>query len=213
MTNLKERLANLPPEKRAWVLKKLHEQRAAAANGVSAGSVACGASDQNIPLSFAQQRLWFLNQLEGPSATYNIFDGWHLQGPLNVTALKQSLTEMVRRHESLRTTFAAPQGKPIQVIHPPDCVTLDVMDLQAVPAAEQLAEVQRRAAQEAAQCFDLERGSLLRVKLLHTAPEDHYLLFTIHHIVADGWSMSVIVQELSDLYTAFARGKPSSLPP
>ncbi|MCV3216977.1 amino acid adenylation domain-containing protein [Plectonema radiosum NIES-515] len=167
--------------------------------------------EREIFPSFAQERLWFLNQLEGANATYNIFDAWFLEGPLNITALEQSLTEIVRRHESLRTTFAAVKGQPTQIIHSTSTVKLEMVELLTLPEVEKQAQVQRWVAQESQYPFDLEHDSLLRVTLLRTAPEEHYLLLTIHHIVSDGWSMGIFMKELSALYKAFIKGEPVPL--
>ncbi len=213
MANLQERLAGLSPEKRAWVLKKLRESGKTSTTEGWDGPIAQQSRDQDMPLSFAQQRLWFLYQLQGPSATYNNSETWRLEGPLNIAALTHSLTCLVNRHESLRTTFSATQGEPAQVIHAVSRVTLPVVDLQTTPEAEQATEIQRCIAEASSDVFDLEKGPLLRLKLLQTAPDRHYLVLTIHHIVSDGWSIGVITQELSELYQAFVQGQPDTRPP
>src|SRR5262249_22034610 len=166
-----------------------------------------------LPLSFAQQRLWFLDQLEGASATYNIPAAVHLRGPLQVPAFAASLRALVQRHEALRTTFPAGQGVPVQVIAPRQAVPLAVVDLQSVPAAAQAAEVQRLGTAEAQGPFALARDALLRATLLRLGADDHVLLVTIHHIVADGWSMGILIDELAALYRACIAGQPSPLPP
>ncbi len=160
-----------------------------------------------IPLSFAQQRLWFLDQLAGFSPTYNMSGAIQLEGQLDVSALQQSLQELVRRHAVLRTTFASEQGQPYQVIQTEMTLDLPVLDLQGKPD-----EVQRIVESEIQNPFDLGRDLMLRVKLLKQAPQQHILLFVIHHIAADGWSMGVVVQELAALYDAFATNRPSALP-
>lgn len=213
MSDLQERLAKLPPEQRAWILKQLREQKPASSNERLAASIPRVPRTESIPLSFTQQRLWFLNELEGPSATYNVFIGWRLEGPLKRTALEASVAEIVQRHESLRTTFPAERGEPTQRIHPPGFVPVEVIDLQAIPVAEQEAAAQRLADQAAQVHFALENGPLFQVKLLCAAPELHYLLFIMHHTIIDGWSIDVLVNELSELYNAFLQGKPSPLPP
>jgi amino acid adenylation domain-containing protein len=169
------------------------------------------AREGQLGLSFAQERLWFLDQLEGPSATYNIAAGLKLSGPLEVGALERSLKELVRRHEVLRTTFPTVEGVAVQVIAAEPGVSLPVVDLQGLSAEAQTVELGRLAAEEAGRPFDLARGPLLRVCLLRLGEAEHGLLLTLHHIVADGWSMGVFVREVSALYQAFSTGRPSPL--
>jgi amino acid adenylation domain-containing protein len=166
---------------------------------------------ENLPLSFAQQRLWFLNQLESQSATYNVPRALCLRGTLNVAVLEQSLTEIVRRHEILRTLFSVVDDSPIQLIIPLKTVSLPVMELQELPELERAAEVQRLATEEARRPFDLEHGPLLRVTLLRLGATEHVLLVTMHHIVSDAWSAEIFIRELSTLYEAFLSGQPSPL--
>jgi len=165
-----------------------------------------------FPMSFAQQRLWFLDQLEPGSAAYNIPAAIHLTGPLNMAALEQSLNEIVQRHEVLRTTFAIVEGQPVQVIAPTLTLTLPVVDPSNLPETEREAEARRLATEEARRPFDLARGPLLRTTLLRLGEEEHVLLLTMHHTVSDGWSMGVLYRELSALYEALSKGKPSPLP-
>ncbi|MGH7394037.1 MAG: amino acid adenylation domain-containing protein, partial [Candidatus Methylomirabilales bacterium] len=159
-----------------------------------------------LRLSFAQERLWFLDHLEGPSAAYNIPGGLYLSGPLDVRALERSLGEIVRRHEVLRTSFPTVEGVAVQRIAPVLEVRLPVVELQGLGAGEREAEVRRLAAEEAQRPFDLARGPLLRVCLVKLGEEDHGLFLTLHHIIIDGWSMGVFVRELSALYQAYATG-------
>ncbi len=166
----------------------------------------------NLPLSFAQARLWFLNQLEGESAIYNMSEPLRLIGSLNVTALKMAVQEIVRRHEVLRTTFEMVNDFPVQVISNTKTVTIAVVDWQHLPEPEQSDQVQQLALAEAQQPFDLSIGSLLRVTLLKLAEQSHVLLLTMHHIISDGWSMGIFIDELSALYQAFCAGEPSTLP-
>ncbi|MEG4226170.1 amino acid adenylation domain-containing protein [Microcoleus sp. N9_B2] len=167
---------------------------------------------QEFPLSFAQQRMWFLHQLDPESGLYNIPIALYLVGPLQIATLEQSLIEIVRRHESLRTTFPSVDGDPVQLIAPTLTVTLSVIDLQALPIVKQDAEVQRLALAEANYTFDLTQLPLVRSTLLQLGPESHVLLVTFHHIVFDGWSIGVLMQELSTLYIAWSTGQPSPLP-
>jgi len=167
----------------------------------------------NLQISFAQQRFWLLNQLEPDSCAYNEYVAFlRLKGSLNVVALEQSLNEIVRRHEVLRTTFLTTNGEPIQKISPYTPVKLAIIDLQQFSLEQGEAEAQRQASEEIQQTFDLERGPLLRVKLWHLNKGEYIFLTTIHHIVYDGWSHGVFIQELSKLYKAFSHNNPSPLP-
>ncbi|MDQ3257051.1 MAG: condensation domain-containing protein, partial [Acidobacteriota bacterium] len=167
-------------------------------------------SDQ-LPLSFAQQRLWFLDQLEPNNSFYNLPQARRINGALNVGALQQTLDALMARHESLRTTFAAVDGSPVQVIAPTLNVTLSVTDLSELPEAEREAEARRLASEAAQRPFDLARGPLVRAGLLRLQAEEHVLLLNMHHIISDGWSTGVFVRELTTLYEAFSAGKPSPL--
>ena len=169
------------------------------------------AQDDPLPLSYAQQRLWFLDQLEPNSAAYNLPIAFRLTG-LDVTALEKSLNEIVRRHDILRTIFPAQDGRPVQVIVPALPLTMPVVDLRALPEASREAEVQQRATAESRQSFDLAQGPLWSVKLLRLADEEHVFLLNMHHIIFDGWSFDVFFRELTALYTAFSTGQPSPLP-
>jgi len=164
------------------------------------------------PLSFAQQRLWFLDQLEPGSAAYNVPAALRLKGRLDVGALGRALDEVVRRHESLRTSFAETDGQPVQVIAPELSLRLNVFDLAHRAEDERRVEVERLAAEEAGFGFDLRRGPLVRARLLRLTEEEHVLLFTMHHIISDGWSVGVMVKEVTALYEAFTGGDPSPLP-
>jgi hypothetical protein len=169
-----------------------------------------------FPPSFAQQRQWFLDQLDPGNPAYNLPYHLWLAGPLDVTALESSLSEIVRRHETLRTIFIAEEGRPAQVITPTivagGSLSLPVVDLSRLPEAEREAELWRLAAEVAQHRFDLARGPLLRVALLRWDEEEHMLLLTMHHIVSDLWSIGVCMRELAVLYEAFSSGKPSPLP-
>lgn len=169
--------------------------------------------DHDMPLSFSQQRLWFLDQLEGQSAEYNI--PWHIHfvGTLNVGALRQSCNAIISRHEILRTSFPNVAGEPQQHIDVgPHCeIDLPSVDLTHLSSEEQIVEVKHRATDMVQTTFDLARLPLLRMALLRLSGTSHVLLFTLHHIIADGWSMGVWTKELSVLYTAFVNGKASPL--
>jgi amino acid adenylation domain-containing protein len=163
------------------------------------------------PLSFAQQRLWFLAHLEPSSPVYNIPAAFRLVGSLNVVALEQSLNEIVRRHEALRTSFAAVDGQPIQIIAATLSLTVPVVDLSCMAEDERESEALRLASEEARQPFDLSQLPLLRVRLLRLSEAEHILLLTMHHIVSDGWSLRILFRELSALYRTFSQGKRSPL--
>src|SRR6185369_6836566 len=168
--------------------------------------------ESGVPLSWAQQRLWILDQLEMGSTAYNMPMAVRLSGDLDVRVLAASLGEIVRRHEALRTGFAWVDGDPAQVVKPFEGLTLPRVDLTALPASERRPEALRLAGAEAGLPFDLWWDPLLRLTLLTLDPAEHVLLVTMHHIISDGWSMGVVMREMSALYTAFRTGRPSPLP-
>ncbi|HEY0404306.1 MAG TPA: amino acid adenylation domain-containing protein, partial [Pyrinomonadaceae bacterium] len=159
--------------------------------------------EQNLPLSYAQQRLWFVDQLGVANGVYNIPAALHLKGRLNLAALEWSLNEIVRRHESLRTTFQVRAGQPAQVISAPQPFSLPFIDLSQLPESERAKEVEHLAAAEAQRPFDLAGGPLLRVMLLRLGTDEHVLLWVMHHIIGDGWSLGVLLRELTALYENF----------
>src|ERR1700730_139576 len=163
------------------------------------------------PPSFAQQRLWFLDQLAPGTPVYNTPNTLRLSCALNVPALEQSLNEIVRRHEVLRTTFATVEGEPVQLIAEALSLTVPVVDLTQLPDTERDRQAQRLANEEAQRPFDLEQGPLVRASLIRLAEDDHFFLLTMHHIISDGWALLLFFQELSTLYAAFSRGEPSQL--
>ncbi|MEH1775235.1 amino acid adenylation domain-containing protein [Nostoc sp.] len=164
------------------------------------------------PLSFAQQRLWFLQQLDPSNPYYSELACVQLVGALNVDALERSFNEIVRRHEALRTTFEIVEERAVQIIHPTVTVTLPLVNLLSMPEVERHAQVERLTTEIAEKPFDLVTGPLLRVMLLQTGVEEYLLLFTIHHIAVDGWSIGVLIRELAVLYEAFSTSKISPLP-
>jgi amino acid adenylation domain-containing protein len=163
------------------------------------------------PLSFAQQRIWFLDQLEPESPLYNIHTGVELWGPLNVPVLQRSIAEILRRHEALRTTFAVIDDRPVQVINKNAIFKLPVNDLQELDESQRPSKVSAWAEEDARRRFDLTKGPLLRANLLRLGETEHVLLLTIHHIISDGWSVGVFVRELAALYEAYTAGRPSPL--
>ncbi len=166
--------------------------------------------DRELPLSFAQERLWFLNQLEPENPFYNMPTVLHLTGPLDLTAVGQVLNEILRRHEALRTRFMSINGNPVQVIPPSATISLVVIDLQSEENVH--GAVEKLADDETRRPFDLANGPLLRASLLRLGPEQHILLLTMHHIASDGWSMGVLTREMAVLYAAFSQGLASPLP-
>ncbi|HYO12153.1 MAG TPA: amino acid adenylation domain-containing protein, partial [Thermoanaerobaculia bacterium] len=168
--------------------------------------------DRPLPLSFAQQRLWFLHQLEPASPAYNMSAAVHLEGRLDRAALAAALGDVVRRHETLRTRFAAPGGEPVQVIDPPALLPVPMVDLAYLPAGCRTEEARRLVRAEALRPFDLAAGPLLRVALVRLGDSEQLLLLAMHHIVGDAWSLRVLARELAVLYSAFAEGLPSPLP-
>ncbi|HEU4964584.1 MAG TPA: amino acid adenylation domain-containing protein [Bacilli bacterium] len=169
-------------------------------------------SEGGLPLSFGQQRLWFLQELHPDNQSYHIPVPIRLRGQLDTQALEQSLQAIIRRHETLRTVFSEREGTVHQVITEPQDAPLPLVDLTATPANEQEAAMNRLFQAEFAQGFDLRQGPLFRAKLLRFSDEEHVLLLLMHHIVSDGWSMGVLLGELASLYDANTGGQPANLP-
>ncbi|HET8846605.1 MAG TPA: amino acid adenylation domain-containing protein, partial [Ktedonobacteraceae bacterium] len=167
--------------------------------------------EQDLPLSFAQQRLWLLDQIEPGSSAYNIPEALRLRGPLRKEILEKSFREVLRRHEALRTTFKARQEQAIQVINAWEDFIIHYEDWRELSIQEREIRVQKVIVEEAARPFDLVQGPLLRVTLLCLDAQEHVLLLTMHHIIADGWSMGLLQQEIIALYPAFQQGLPSPL--
>ncbi|MGM3308050.1 condensation domain-containing protein, partial [Anabaena sp. WFMT] len=169
--------------------------------------------DTDIPLSFAQQRLWLIEQIEGKSAIYNESAVVKISGSLQIAVLKQSFAEIVQRHEVLRTSFKNVDGQAIQAIAPNLTITVPVVDWRSLTKTEQEQEVPRLIAEEAKRPFDLTQTPLLRVTLLQLEETEYLLQLTIHHILADFWAIILLLDEFTLLYQAFAQGKASPLPP
>jgi len=203
------RIADLSPEKRELLLRRLNQQ----GKELARPSIRAQPRESDtFPLSFAQQRLWLLDRFEPGSATYNIPAALRLTGALDPLALEQSLNAIIQRHEALRTTFVAIEGRPAQVIAPRLSIPLPIVDLRTFQEPARVAETRRLIDEAAQHSFDLARGPLLRASLLRLADEAYILLLTMHHIVADGWSIAVFLRELAVLYAACASGQPSPLP-
>ncbi len=171
-------------------------------------------TDRNtdLPLSFAQQRLWFLDQLAPGSANYNIPTVLRLKGDLKVDVLERCISEIVTRHEVLRTTFIERSEGPLQIIHEQNDFKLPIEDLSHLPSAESEEKARQLASEDAITGFDLAKGPLFRSKLIKLADRDHVVVFTLHHTITDGWSMGILIKEVALLYPAFLNGEPSPLP-
>ena len=206
--DLAVRIAALSPAKRALLESKL-KKNGSGASGQQ--TIPRSATRATAPLSFAQERLWFLDQLEPGSTVYNIPRAFRLTGRLDSAALERSLNEIMRRHEALRTTFKSVDGTPRQVVAAQLTLPLPVIDLSDRSASDRENEVHRFTAEVARRPFDLSRGPLVRTTLLRLGQEEHILLLNMHHIVSDGWSMAILFRELADLYEAYTNGKPSPL--
>jgi amino acid adenylation domain-containing protein len=165
----------------------------------------------HLPLSYAQQRLWFLQELEPESAAYNIPRAFRIRGALDMKALEQTLSEIVRRHEILRTTFRVVNGQPVQIVNDPQPLDLPVVELAHMPTDEREAEARRMASDEGRKPFNLSEGPLMRTVLLRLDEQEFIALFTLHHIVFDAWSIGVLIEEIGALYNAFAQGQSSPL--
>jgi hypothetical protein len=169
-------------------------------------------ASQLIPLSFAQQRMWFLDQLEPGSSAYNTPVIYKLKGRLDLPAFEASLNEIMKRHEALRTIFMVLKDEPFQIILPPHALPLRLADIRRLPEEVREIEAERLSAGESQVSFDMSRGPLIRVTLLRLTDEEYIFLLTAHHVVCDGWSVGIFLQELATLYRASVAGKPSSLP-
>ncbi|QSJ14566.1 amino acid adenylation domain-containing protein [Nostoc sp. UHCC 0702] len=202
--SLLQRKANLSVAKKALLAKLMQGK-------LQTNVIPRRQESDSIPLSFAQERLWFLERLDPNQPLYNEPITLRLRGVLRIAALEKSLNEIVRRHESLRTTFATANGQPVQVITPNLNLNIPIVSLQSLSYSEQENSVQSLAIEEASQAFDLGKGPLIRVKLLQLGETDYVLLLTMHHIICDRWSFAILVQELITLYQAFSSGQPPTL--
>ncbi len=193
-------------------LAKCIERAIQAELGLEIPAIVPMSRGETAPLSFAQQRLWFLDRLDPGSPSYNLPRAVRITGKLNPTALEHCFTEIVRRHEILRTQFVSLNRNPLQQIIPATPFNLPVIDLQGLSPEDSEAQVRRITEAEARQGFNLESDRLLRGQLLQLGATEWVLLFTLHHIVSDGWSTGVLIRELAALYPEFSEGKPSPLP-
>jgi amino acid adenylation domain-containing protein len=209
VNNLSKAIAGLDPRKRELLAQLLKESHLDVSRAVILPAPRTGGA---YPLSFAQERLWFLDRLWPGDAAYNLPSAMRLAGDLDLGALARTLVAIVRRHETLRTRFVEREGRPFQVVAAPWAVALPLVDLAALPATAREREAERLADAEALRAFDLGRGRLLRVTLLRLAAGLYVLLFNMHHIVADGWSLALLIREVGALYPALRAGAPSPLP-
>jgi amino acid adenylation domain-containing protein len=207
MSDLLARLAKLPPEKR-----RLLEQRLRGEEAPPEGIRPRPRDGGPVRLSFAQERLWLIDRLDPGRAAYNVHRSLRIRGGLDPAALERALTAIVRRHESLRTRFPQVDGEPVQVVEPARPVRLPLVDLGGLEPGRRADELERLAAEESRRPFDLAAGPLLRAAAVRLDADEAGVLFTLHHVVSDGWSMGVLVREVSTLYGAFARGEEARLP-
>ncbi|MEG5056162.1 condensation domain-containing protein, partial [Microcoleus sp. B13-B6] len=207
MNDINKRIAELSPAKRALLEQRLKEK--AVANPHQ--TISPRANQKEAPLSFAQTRMWLLDQLKSGNPAYNRPTNIRLVGGINVAVLEFCLNEIVRRHEVLRASFAAVDGKPVQVIAPSLTLTLPIVDISNLPSQDKQAKLQQLATEEAQRPFNLAFGSLVRANLVRLGEQEHILLLTLHHIIFDGWSVGVLLKELALLYEAFGAGKPSTV--
>jgi hypothetical protein len=207
MNDFSSAIAHLSTERRELLERLLRQESVALPSATLPRS---GSGD--IPLSFAQEQLWFLDQLEPSNPAYNIAATVRCSGTLDPVTLEQALRTLMCRHDSLRTAFVAHAGKPVQVVAPIMSLNVSLVNLCSVSETERESRVRALIMVEARKPFDLACGPLLRASLLRLADEEHLLLLTVHHIVADGWSMRVLVRELAEAYEAFAAGHKVLLP-
>ncbi len=206
--DLDERIAALSPAKRTLLELRLKQT----GSGASREQVIPRRTERDpAPLSFGQERLWFLDQLEPGNPVYNRPAAVRLTGPLDVRTLERSLSKIVERHEALRTIFPSAKGRPVQLVAPPRPPDLPVVDLGGLPEGEREERARHLAKEDARRPFNLARGPLLRAGLLQVGAEEHVLLLTAHHMAFDGWSMGVLIRELAVLYEAFVAQKSSPL--
>ena len=203
-----KKLTNFSDKKRLKLVELLRKQ---GINTLKLPIVPAIRKSNNLPLSWAQERLWFFNQLEGKSATYNMPVAFRISGNLDINTLQKALSSIVERHEALRTSFQTENNTPIQVIDPEATININLVDLQQLETTQHKTLVLTQAQLEATTPFDLENAPLIRCSLLQLSPSEYVFLLTMHHIVSDGWSIKVFIQELSILYQCFIHKKESPL--
>src|SRR5215210_4210628 len=209
MSDLAARFEGLSREGRAALLELLRKKKEEAARAVAPSRPPRGG---DLPLSFAQQRLWFIDRLAPGSPLYNVPGALRWAGPLDPAVLAACLSEVIRRHDALRTRFEIRGGAPVQIVEPAAPLPLPLIDLAALPETAQASEAERVVRAEYLTPFDLERPPLVRVRLVRLGPEEHLLCYVFHHIASDGMSMQVTNREVAALYPALLAGRPSPLP-
>jgi amino acid adenylation domain-containing protein len=200
--------AALSAAKQVLLERRLAKMR----DAVSSPTIARTSLAKDVPMSFGQERMWFLNQFEPGSAAYNRPTVLHFQGPLDITILERSLNEILRRHQVLRTVYRQEAGRPIQEVREPTPIEIAVVDLQGVPVSAREAEAERLAREEVSRSFTLSDDLMFRAEIIRFAEDKHWLILTTHHIAFDGWSQGVLHDELAALYAAFREGRTSPLP-
>ena len=210
MNDIIQDISKLSPEKKKLLELLLKEQNVDLAESKI---IPASRETNRFPLSYAQQRMWFLEQLEPGTPLYNNPAAVMLTGQLDIAAMQKTLDEMSRRHEVLRTTFASEKGKPVQIIHPELKLNLEQLDLSELPPEEREKELKEAADKAAQHPFDLGKGPLLRTVLIRLDEQKHVLLLTMHHIISDAWTLTIFIREVAQLYEAFSQGKNIKLPP
>ena len=206
-----ERLSGFSKDK-ARLLRLLNDKRSRPAQRITPCDRSSATGILELPTSWAQQRLWFIDQLEGGSTAYHLTVAARLRGEIDASALQNALNAIVQRHEVLRTVFATVDGEPRQVICAEGRLPLRMVNLSAVDEAECETQIHLQKTEELHERFDLRKGPLIRARLLRVSAEDHTLLITMHHIISDGWSMGVFIRECAELYAAYREGRPNPLP-
>ena len=210
MQQLSDRISKLPPEKQALFKRMLKQKGLSDAQD---GAIPRVKDSHSYPLSFAQQRLWFLEQMEPGNPFYNEpLLALRIKGVLDRNAIEETFNALVIRHESLRARFASVDGKPVQIIEPATSVPIVFHDLLSLPLALRESEITKLAQEEASRPFDLSHGSLFRVSLLKLAEHEHAVFLEMHHIITDGWSNSILINEILQLYEAFSKKQKNTLP-
>ncbi|GAB4108925.1 MAG: hypothetical protein OHK0022_61230 [Roseiflexaceae bacterium] len=204
--------SDLTPEQRALLILRLSKQRKAQTAQGQRPPLVPVPRNGPLPLSYAQQGMWFTQQFDPASPVYNVADAVELIGQFDRQAFQRALNEVIRRHEVLRTTFVPDAGsQPVQVIRAELRIDLPLVDLSELSAEQHETQLQQHMREEGQRPFDLQQGPLIRATLVRLAPEHHVLLFALHHLVVDGWSMGVLLREVTALYGAFSQGRPSPL--
>ncbi len=211
MSDVFNRVASLSPEERSSLVMRL-KRKVRGAETAAEQAIPRRENRMVAPLSFAQQRLWFLHQLDPANSAYHLPICYRLTGQLNVAALEQSLNEIIQRHEVLRTTFGERDGAIVQIVSPSFGLVLPLVDLSPLSASEREREVEALVEAGSARLFDLGQGPLLRAMLVKLSADEHLFFLVMHHVVTDGWSMDIFMHELTVLYEAFAAAEPSPLP-